>query len=258
MCAARDLGCTIMTILITRSEVESSRAIIELGAMGYAVLAVPLVEIIERETTSLNFEKVAAIIVTSRNGVRALSRAVSCRDLPLFAVGTGTAAEAAIAGHSNITIGPGDVRGLTDALTQRLRPSDGPLIYASGLHVASDLSGDLLALGYDIKRVVLYEAREEKKLPKAINKELRKHHIASVVFFSSRIASIFVTLVERAGLSGSLADVEAVCMSEKVAATISPQDWKRVLIAENKTQESLLDVFRLRNRISMEQSYIKT
>ena len=258
MCAARDPGFTTLTILITRSEVESSRAVIELGAMGYEVLAVPLVEIIERETTPLDFEKVAAIIVTSRNGVRALSRAISYRDLPLFAVGPGTAEEATIAGHSNVTIGPGDARGLTDALTQRLRPSDGPLVYVSGLHVASDLSGDLVALGYDIKRVVLYEAREEKKLPEAINKELRNHHIASVVFFSSRIASIFVALVERAGLSGSLVDIEAVCMSEKVAASISTQIWKQVLIAENKTQESLLNVFRMRNRISMEQPCIKT
>jgi uroporphyrinogen-III synthase len=61
-----------------------------------------------------------------------------------------------------------------------------------------------------------------------------------VLFYSPRTAQVFARLVERDGLTGHLAHVSAVCLSEPIAAEIRGLPWRSVEVAQRRDQTALL------------------
>ncbi|MGQ3075829.1 MAG: uroporphyrinogen-III synthase, partial [Ferrovibrionaceae bacterium] len=84
-----------MRILVTRPAEQAAETARHLAALGHDVLIDPLLEIVARPGDLPPLDGVAAVLVTSVNGARALAAATPRRDVLTVAVGGRTAADLA-------------------------------------------------------------------------------------------------------------------------------------------------------------------
>ncbi len=147
-------------VLVTRPEPAASRFAQELGdrlagrGVRAGIRVAPLARISPVPLPRRLEIRPRAAILTSRNALPALERLVS-RDVPVFAVGPGTAAAARQAGYESIA-GPGTARQLAPLLQGHVSPREGPLLYLHGAPLAHDLARELTGLGYDVRAVLTY------------------------------------------------------------------------------------------------------
>ncbi len=228
-----------MRALITRPE-EDSRPLAEaLEARGIEALVEPLLSIRALPGTPIDLDGVQAILITSANGLRALSRRISRRDLRVLAVGDGSAEAASLAGFTTIDSAQGDVSALAALVVERLRPGDGALFHAAGSQGAGDLKGQLERAGFTIRRAELYEAVPAFEFSAPIRANLSQGGIDCVLLFSPRTARIFVALWRKTG-EPALARIAALCLSAAVAREIKALDWARTEIATKPDLPAML------------------
>ena len=227
--------------LVTRPREEADSLIAALAIRAIEALVEPLMEIHYQTPEALDLDGVQAILCTSANGVRALARASSERDVPLLAVGDATAARARAEGFGSVESAGGDAGDLARLAAARLRRQNGPLLHVAGNVVAGDLVGLLRAQGFTVERRVLYQARAAAALSPAAVDSLRAGAIAFALFFSPRTAAIFARLAGVAGAGVCCARVTAVSISGAADAALASLPWHDRRIAERPNQPALLD-----------------
>jgi uroporphyrinogen-III synthase len=229
-----------MRLLITRPQPDADHLDAELTARGHTCLIAPGLEIVHFKT-ALELDGVQAILVTSRNGVRSLSATTDRRDIPVLAVGNGTAGEADAAGFSTLAAS-GDVAALGALVRETVRPDAGTLLWITGKNVRGDLRADLRAAGYQVLRHVLYDARAVDSIPPDCAAALERQEIDGALFFSPRTAQTFVRILSMAGLDRATESVTAFCLSPAVAAAVSDLSWRGVEISGRTDRATLLDL----------------
>ncbi len=229
-----------MRVLITRPRRDSEALAETLAARGIAAAVDPMLEIRDRGGAPLDLAGVAGLLVTSANGVRALAARTARRDIPVFAVGDATAAEARAAGFERVASAGGTVEDLARLVRERLRPEAGPLIHAAGAAVKGDLARMLGEAGHAVRRIVLYEAVPARRLAAETVAALRGGGLDGVLFFSPRTAETFASLVRAAGLEDACRPVDAYCLSDAVAVSVDALPWRAVHVAERPDQTALL------------------
>jgi len=231
-----------MRILVTRPEEDSREISQTLRAMGHDVVAAPLLKIQFYDGPEILLEGVQAILATSANGVRAIARRTQRRDVPLFAVGPQTEAEARAAGFTHIRNAHGDGAALARATAGWVKPEDGILLHAAGAEAPKLLASALEKSGFTVWREVLYEAQAAAQLPDAAARALKSGGLDAVMHFSSRSARTFADCVTREGLAASCETLIALCISEASAQALSPLHFRETRIAKAPNQEALLDL----------------
>ncbi len=228
-----------MHLLVTRPREDAERFAAALEAAGHTAVSAPLLRIVPTGETP-DLTEVGALVFTSPNGLRAFAAASRRRDLPVFAVGARTAAEARAAGFAEVVSADGDIDDLTRLLARDWRPAAGPLLHLSGRRVAGDLAARLAGSGIAVRRTVLYEAQPVAELPEAARTALRDGTVEGVTFFSPRTAESFARLVQAAGLERSTERLTAFCLSAAVAKAAKALRWAHVRVAAQPTQAALL------------------
>jgi uroporphyrinogen-III synthase len=206
-------------LLVTRPEPDAGETAARLAAMGHEVMLQPMLQVVFSDPPGALPEP-AALIATSRNGVRALAAwpiAVAWRGKPLFVTGEGTARTAAEAGFADVRSGGADAAALANRIVRDLRKGDGPVVYAAARDRTGALAGGLTAAGYDVRTVEAYRAEPVPDLDASIAEALRAGRFDGVLFFSRRTAEAFVAAVEAAGLSEALAAIACYALSERIA-----------------------------------------
>src|SRR5262245_6835476 len=102
-----------MRLLVTRPAADAVEIKAHLVAQGHEVLIEPLVEISFEDADPIEVVGVQALVATSRNGLRALANSPDfdeALNLPVFAVGPGTAATARALGMTQVLKGPATAR----------------------------------------------------------------------------------------------------------------------------------------------------
>lgn len=233
-----------MRVLIIRPEREATALAAALGERGHTPVIAPLFRL-EFLHPPAEFPAALAacqaVLLTSANGARALAEASEQRGRPTLAVGDTTASTAEGLGFSAVTSASGDGAALAELVRQRLEPADGPLLHVSGREVAADLAAALEPAGFEVKRFVLYDAREETVLPEAARAALEARALDVVTFFSPRAASVFATMVDGAGLAANLRSVTAVAISPAALAPAAGLPFKAVVAAERPSRQAVLD-----------------
>ena len=143
-------GKAAMRIWVTRPEQDAAVLRARLVAQGHEVVVEPLLIIDFEEADPIEPVGVQALIATSRNGVRAAAESIEAdylRQLPLFAVGPGTASTAEALGFVRIIRGPSTAQALLDKIIDRSNVNDGALLHLAGGNLAFDLAGELTARG---------------------------------------------------------------------------------------------------------------
>ena len=200
-----------------------------------------------RTDAQLDLTGVKARLFTSANGVRAFAAATALRDLPVFAVGDRTASEAEENRFSTVESAGGDVESLAALVKARCNPDDGVLLHPAGTAVAGDLAGLLAAAGFVVRRAVIYQAHAATGFSAETRMALLDGEVDLVIFFSPRTAATFVALARAEGLEPACEKLEALCLSDAVAAAADPIMWRSVLVAPQPTQAALLET--LDNRL---------
>lgn len=226
--------------LVTRPREDAETLATALALRGVAALIEPMMQIHFRDTVP-ELDGVEAVLCTSANGVRALARATSERNVPIYAVGDATAARARVEGFTDIASAGGDSADLARLVVERLTPR-GRLVHISGSAVTGNLVGELRARGFAVEQNVLYEARPVPALSAAATRALSAGEIDFALFFSPRTAAIFVRLVKMVGIADSCAAITALSISAAADRAAAALPWRERRIAQSPDQPALLDL----------------
>jgi uroporphyrinogen-III synthase len=225
-----------MRVLVTRPSGDGEATAALLRARGHEVLLAPLMAIRFHDGAAIALDGVQAILATSANGVRALARRTTRRDVPLFAVGRQTAAEAHMQGFVAVLSADGDGADLAKATLGWAKPQNGALLHVAGSNTKGDLAAALAASGFEVRTTVLYDAVSADTLPDEAVSAIRDGALDAVLLFSPRGARVFAELAAGLDCSG----VTAVCISEAAAKALDGLALRAVLVAERPDQDALL------------------
>lgn len=232
-----------MRLLLTRPEADSAALAQVLRSMGHETVIAPLLTIRFIEDAEIPARDWQALLVTSANGARALGHhpaAALLKGVAVLAVGEASAEAAAEQGFTNVRAAGGDVDTLAALAAAELDPAKGPLLHAAGSAVAGDLVSLLGSRGFDVERVVLYEAEKAERLPGDVLADLKQGTLDGALFYSPRTARHFAQLVTKAGLEGELGSVIAYCLSQAVADALEGLGFRTLKIAPEPSQKALL------------------
>ena len=225
-----------MRVLITRPEEDAVKIAEILKARGHEPILAPLLEVRFHDGPEIALDHIQAILATSANGVRALARRTTRRDMPLFAVGPQTEEEARQFGFQTVRNAEGDSRTLAAATAQWASPANGPLLHVKGAEADGALAALLKAQGFEMKSAVLYDVASVTALPEDVRGLLVTGKIDAALFFSARSARVFTE--NTAGLD--LGAVIAVCISNATATALSPLAFREIRVAAQPNQHGLL------------------
>lgn len=203
-----------------------------LGARGIQCLVAPVLTIRNRALTGSDIASCQALIVTSANAVPGLAESGTSRSKPVFAVGPATASALRSEGFSEVTSFGGTVRDLVDQIGAVFRPEQGSLVYASGADIAYDLKTELADRGYTVRQVIAYEAEAARSLPADVKHSMDRREFDGVVFYSARTASIFISLVQNAGLTSKMKHAIGFCLSPRVKTAAAEVSWAALKVAD--------------------------
>jgi uroporphyrinogen-III synthase len=235
-----------MRLLLTRPEPDAAELRSELEALGHQVLTEPLLRIELLPVPARGIEGAQALVVTSRNGVRALAggealpSALSAHGLPLYCVGEETAALARASGFSNVVTGAGKAQDLVPLITRELTPASGPIIHVAGEQLAFDLAGALSAQGFGVRTVTAYRAVAAGRLSGETAGAIAGGRVDGVVLMSPRTAATFAGLVAAAGLADEAAKLNYICISDAVAQGLGTLAPDRRVIAKSPNRAGII------------------
>jgi uroporphyrinogen-III synthase len=233
-----------MRVLITRPEREATTLATALAQRGHVPVIAPLfrLEILHPPAEfATDLSGCQAVLLSSANGARALAEASEQRGKPILAVGDTTASTAEGLGFVSVTSAAGDGQALAELARTRLDPKAGPLLHVSGVDIAQDFAAALAPDGFEVRRVALYEAREETTLPDSARAAIEARALDAAMFFSPRASGLFARLVQEAGLSASLSNVTAIAISPAALQPLSALPFKATVAAAHPTRQSVLD-----------------
>ena len=231
-----------MRVLVTRPKEDAAGLAEALTALGCETVLEPLFHVEFMDTAALDLSGVHALLLTSANGARALSRRDVSRELPVYAVGDATASAAGEAGFTQVHSADGGVDQLAELVKDRVPRDAGVLLHVAGSEVAGDLGGTLESAGYGYRRAVLYRAVPVKGLTAATVAALKDGDIDAVVFYSPRSAETCIELMRKARLVRAARELDALCLSAAVGEAASELTWRDVRVAPRPNQESLLSL----------------
>jgi uroporphyrinogen-III synthase len=225
-----------MRILVTRPAQDGAEIAARLTAMGHAVLLAPLLTTHFHDGDEPMLDDVQAVLATSANGIRALTRRTAWRDVAIFAVGPQTADEARKAGFTDIKSANGDARALADATARWAQPQNGVLLHVCGSDAPGTLADTLMQCGFDVRRAALYDVRQVAELPRAAVAALKEGALDAALFFSPRSAAVFRDCVGDLPVGA----LTAICISAATAQALQPLAFAAVRVAMVPNQDALL------------------
>jgi uroporphyrinogen-III synthase len=231
-----------MRLLVTRPEPNASHEAKALAARGHQAVLAPLLTVEFICDAPLDLAGAQALIVTSRNALRALaphSRLGEAIKLPLLAVGEATARAAQDLGFGTVVKGPGTAASLAELITRKLNPERGPLVHLAGETLAFDLKSALEAEGFSLRQPVLYRAIPARALPAEALSSLKAGKLDGAILMSRRTAEIFAGLVGEHGLVTQRTRLVCYCLSQAVAEVLAPLGF-RVRVAARPREEDVL------------------
>lgn len=215
-----------MKLIVTRPAEDAGPLLAKLEALGHRAVALPLLKIAPRRDIRIPERDYQAVCVTSANAVRALGKAGRLAAVPVLTVGPQSLQAAGEAGFTKCEAHGGDVRGLAGYIIGKLNPARGPILYLSGAETSGDLEGKLATAGFEVTRLVLYDAVA---LTHAALPALREYD--GVLLYSPRGARIWAALVVVAGQAETARRLTHYCLSANVAAALPPS-WTASVAAK--------------------------
>jgi uroporphyrinogen-III synthase len=232
-----------MRIIVTRPEPDAATQAEALRALGHEVIVAPLLVTQLRGVATSALISAAAIAVTSRNALRALEGTPAyqlARPLPLYCVGPGTAELARKMKFTQVIEAGGDAESLAQLLRTAQLPAEGAIVHLAGEKLAYDLVADLRAAGRDARSLVTYFVSEAASLGDKAEAAIGTRQAEGIILMSPHTAETYVRLVSKAGLGEAARGLVHFCLSDNVAAALTPMSPSRVATATRPRNEEII------------------
>ncbi|GGE08298.1 hypothetical protein GCM10011390_29200 [Aureimonas endophytica] len=227
-----------MRVLILREPEAAEETAGALAALGHEPLRLPLQAIVPLGAPPPP-GRFAALVVTSRNALPALSRHLSGTDLPLLAVGAATAARLRGAGFAIAVTGEGAAASLVSPAAELAGRAGLPLLLALGRSRSADLETGLAARNAPFTVWETYETRP------------RRPEIAEIaaLFAAGRPeAALLLSATQAEGFAALLAAhgeffrpmPRLFCLSARIAARLPEELRPFATISPRRDVSSLL------------------
>jgi uroporphyrinogen-III synthase len=200
--------------------------------MGFQAVAAPVLKIRPLPAT-IDLAGVGALAFTSANAVFAF--AGDARDLPVFAVGDGTARAARAAGFAEVVSAKGDVAALARAIADRAGELKGAVLHPAAAAPAGDLAGDLVRAGIPARSVAVYETVDA-NFPSLLLDLIAE--CDGVLIHSPKAARRVAELLPMIRAPR----LRAWCLSSAVAAPLAGFDIGPIIVAPLPTEDALLSL----------------
>lgn len=238
-----------MRLLLTRPEPGIDATAQRLSALGHTWVRAPILRL-EDTGTAIPAGSWDAIAFTSVNGVLAFARTpgtLGALHLPVYAVGSRTAAQARATGFAVVRDAQGDVRALAHLIGAHL-PAGSRLLQAAGVdrageNVGAGLAALLAAHGIRVDVCELYQAMPVAALPQEAEAALALGQLDAALHYSPRSAMSLLKAVFAPDLRAALARIDHLCLSAAVAAPLR-QAGLRVQVSARPDEDSLLDLLK--------------
>ncbi len=213
-----------MRIWVTRPEPDATATATALASAGHEAWVRPLLRTRLLPIAMQDLEAARAIVVTSRNGVRALTAArptAACQSLPVFAVGKATATLLREAGFRTVVAGRGTAADLIGVILANWPSSAGPLLYLAGEVVSVDVARVLGGHGHTVVRRTAYAIEPEPAAEAIDAPSLAEARLDAVLLMSVETARAYGRLVDRRELAPAASGLLHACLSEGVRAALT-------------------------------------
>ena len=229
-----------MHILLTRPLEDCSEMILKFKSLGHKVSHLPLIKINKLNYDEVNFSNYKGIIFTSANAIKFLEISQIDKNILCFCVGDATEKKARSAGFQNVVAAEGNVKNLQELILQNFDKKDGALVYVSGELVSFDLDQELLKEGYNIQRVINYQANHNQKFDEKFVEKLRQSMPDIVYVYSQNSASSFLNFIKINQLESLWMSTNLMCIGEKTSSLLNEIKWKKIFLFNPGEEEFLL------------------
>ena len=229
-----------MHILLTRPLEDSHELIFKFQALGHEISHIPLINIEGKSYEQLNFEDFKGIIFTSANAIKFFDIKPIDKKIICFCVGIATEKKALSLGFQNLVTAEGNVRNLEELILQNFNSYLGKMLYVSGEVISNELDKNLVALGYNVQRVINYTSKPNYQLDEKFIKILRSNMPDVVYVYSQNSALSFLKLINSYKLNDFWMNTNLMCISEKSSLVLNKIKWKKIFIFSPGEEEFLL------------------
>ena len=229
-----------MHILLTRPLEDCSEIILRFKTLGHQVSHLPLLRIDRIKYNDINFSEFKGIIFTSANAVKFLEVTTIDKKILCFCVGNATEKKARSVGFQNVIAAEGNVENLKELILQNFDQNYGKLIYISGETISSDLEGQLLRKGYNIKRVINYQSNHNLKFDNDFIEKLKNNIPDMVYVYSQNSALSFLNFIKIYQSQDLWMNTNLMCMGEKTSTILNEIKWKKIFLFNPGEEEFLL------------------
>ena len=229
-----------MHILLTRPLEDCSEIILRFKTLGHQVSHLPLLRIDRIKYNDINFSEFKGIIFTSANAVKFLEVKTIDKKILCFCVGNATEKKARSVGFQNVIAAEGNVENLKELILQNFDHKYGKLIYISGETISSDLEGQLLRKGYNIKRVINYQSNHNLKFDNDFIEKLKNNIPDMVYVYSQNSALSFLNFIKIYQSQDLWMNTNLMCMGEKTSTILNEIKWKKIFLFNPGEEEFLL------------------
>ena len=215
---------TLPRVWVTRTLPGAEATAERVRAAGFEPLIAPLLEVRFEKRGEVDLTDVRALAFTSANGVRAFVATTRARNLPVFAVGKGTAAVARAAGFGSVQASDGGVLELASEIAKT--SGDGVVLHPGPAEPAGSLIDSLEALGIPARAIVIYRTARAR----LSDAEVAAAAACDFVLLQSVKASRIFALLK-------MKTPTPICLSPAVAAVLRT---RTAVIAASPSEDALI------------------
>ncbi|KAB2698418.1 uroporphyrinogen-III synthase [Brucella haematophila] len=227
-------------VLLTRPEPAALLTAAKLTDAGFEPVLLPLSRTVSM-AFSLPDTRFDALTVTSANAFRHAGHALPQRDMPLFAVGEGTARGAREAGFTDVVDGGGDAVRLAETM-RKVLPQGARILYLAGRVRQPIFEERVSASGLDMTVCDVYDIETIDYSRDELQRRLGTQPLAAVMLYSGVAAEEFTAAMGRIAPPFT-EKTRFLCISARVAAKL-PAEWQaNALIAEQPDEKGLFRLF---------------
>lgn len=213
-----------MNILVTRPHDDGLVLQQQLHDRGINALLAPVLEISFQAPELPALDQIQAVIVTSRNALKAakhLNLIPLLSRKPILTVASQTAAFARSLGLNNVQAGPGTAALLAKDIAENRQAGQGPLLFLRGNEVAFNLKSALEQDGFNILERVIYRATPVAAFQADVQQALTRNTVNAVLLMSARSATAFAHLVKLHKLENQAGQMDYFCLSPSVKDSLA-------------------------------------
>ena len=229
-----------MHILLTRPLEDSQELILRFKELGHNVSHLPLIKIEKKNYENLNFSEYKGIIFTSSNSIKYLDVKLIDKKIHCFCVGNKTEQNARSKGFLNVYSANGSANNLKELILQNYNSSNGKLLYVSGEHISVNLDKELISEGYNVKRIVNYEAQPLEKINVDFIEKLKLKMPQIVFIYSQNSAISFLNIIKNHQLVDLWMETNLMCLGEKTSSVLNEIKWKKIFLFNPGEEEFFL------------------